>query len=244
MYQNQRFRDIFHSYLKRGYPCRSVHFMQLGEYSQTESKRFEYASFSGVFSHLSDSGAATVFRMAAAGGNYLVPVATLTAKEARKEEDTLVGWMPKDLLKTVIQYLEDFERVVTSSHDYLQEVADVTRMVNEIGMLRGHFVDSEETRKQLYAGMTRKPHVQTEEKMKLISAHFSGDAKRTFSQLLILYSKLQMKWDLCCPQWKMWQEALDEEWGVDAHTNSPLKNFERIVTHMQTRESEEKAMRS
>lgn len=247
MYLSLGFKDATNGCNASGFICQSNSFMQLGEYCQTRNKRFEYQSFSAILSDLSDAGAATVFSIAASGGNYLVPVAKMSSRDADKDchdIDTLLVWMPRGLLRTVIRYLEDFERVVKSSYDYLQEGEEVSHMVNEIGLLRGQFIQSEKKRKQLYAAMTWNQPVQTDENRKLVSEHFSGNSKCTFILLLDWLSNLKESWDSCCPQWKTWQEALDGEWGVDAHTDSPLKNFERIVKHMQTRESEEKAMRS
>lgn len=240
------FRDVFHDYRTRGYDCRAVSSMRVGEYSLSKHKRFEYECFSGVFSEWCDDWATTVFSLAASGGKYTVPVAKIRSRERHQGEtegDMLFVWMPPDLLKTNIRYLEDFERLVRASYDCHQEVDEVTHMASEIGMLRGHFMDTEEKRKMLYAAMTQVSHVQTEADRKLISAHFCGDSRCTFSQLLILFSKLQVKWDLSYPHWKTWQEELDGKWGVDAQTDSPLKNFERIVKYMQTKESEIKAMR-
>ena len=243
MYLNLGLKDTNKRCQKKGIACESVGFIRLGEYSKSGNKRFEYECFSAVLSDLTDERAATVYSLAASGGNHLVPIANLAAADAQNS-GTLVAWIPRGLLGTIIRYLDDFERLVEASYDYQQEVDVVICMANEIGMLRGHFAESERKRKRILAAMTWNREVKTEQNARLTSEHVHCDSKRTFCQLLVLFSKLQVKWDLCCPQWKMWQKALDREWGVDAHTDSPLKNFERIVTHMQTRESEEKAMRS
>lgn len=236
-------REVINYYRSKGFVCRNISTLHLNEYSPRKHKTVAFESFTAVISGLSELDKKRVFSIAEACGYYLVPIAELAPQhpsDKSGKRDSVLAWIPTDLLKTVVYYLENFERLVKGSYDYLQEAEGVTRLVSDLEMVCGYIAHFEACRTQLNADMCSS---QSYECPNLLLCHFRGESKSTFSNLAELIRKLNTQWDSRCPHWKMWKDALDKEWHVDANTNSPLQNFSMAVREMQTKEDAEKKIR-
>ena len=99
-------------------------------------------------------------------------------------------------MATIGTYLEDFERLVKASYDYLQEADEVVQFANDVALVRSYFEHFEDNRKLLYAGMAG---LETKESNDLLAAHFRGDTKEDFTRLVRLVEGLRSQWSDYCP---------------------------------------------
>ena len=242
MYTDMSCRKTVDYYRSQGFEIRNIASLKVGEYSQKTHKPFVYESFTAVVSGLSELDKKRAFSIADAFGYYLVPIVELDSvhpSDKSGSRDSVLAWIPTDFLKTLVDYLEDFEKQVKASYDYLQEAEGVARVVTDIEMVRGYIEHFERCRMELRAAMIGSP---TDE-YSLLMSHFRGDSKNTYVSLVSLIHKLTTQWDLSIPHWNLWQDALNQEWHVDQYTASPLMNFQRMVSEMQRKEAAEKNLR-
>lgn len=236
-------REVVNFYRSNGFECRNISSLNLSEYSRKQRKAVAFESFTAVISGLSELDKKRVFGMARACDYYLVPIAELDPEhpsDKSGKRDSVLAWIPSDLLKSLVCYLEDLEKRVKASYDYLQEDEGSVRLTTDLEMVRGYVAHFEFCRMQLIADVSNS---QPYECPNLLLGHFRGDSKNTFSNLMELIRKLNTQWDSRCPHWKTWQDAVDKEWHVDANTSSPLRNFSMSISEMQRKEDAEKKIR-
>ena len=235
MYQSMNCEETLGCYKKQGVICGWVSSFLLIEYSQSKKESFAYECFTGSLRDLSEADKKGAFRIAASCGHYLIPITEKTSEDfgVRRERKTFVAWMPEAFLATIGTYLEDFERLVKASYDYLQEVDEVTQFVNDLEMVRGYFDQFENNRKLLYAAMAG---IETKEGNDLLAAHFRGETKEDFTRLVRLVESFHSKWNVDCPHWGTWQDAVNWDWHVAFDTESPLRNFEIFMENVKQRD--------
>lgn len=243
MYTNMDCRKTVDYYRSQGFQLRNIASLEMGEYSHKTHKPFVFESFTAVISGLSELDKKRVFGIAQAFDYYLIPIADLDPEhpsDRSGKRDSVLAWIPMDFLKTFVVYLENFEKLVKASYDYLQEAEGVARLATDLEMVRGYIEHFERCRAELLADMIRSA---TDESPRLLMSHFRGDSKDAYISLVNLMHKLNKQWDSNSPHWKFWQDALNEEWHVDQTTASPLKNFHRMVSEMERKEEAEKKIR-
>lgn len=235
--------EVVNYYRSKGFECNNISVLYLSEYSRKQRKAVLFESFTAVISGLSELDKKRVFGMARACDYYLVPITELDPEHPNNksgERDSVLAWIPAEMLKTLVYYLEDFERLVKASYDYLQEDEGTVRLTTDLEMVRGYVEHFEACRLQLNTDMANS---QSYECPNLLLGHFRGDSKNTFSNLVELIRKLNTQWDVRCPHGKTWKDALDKEWHVDANTRTPLRNFSMSVSEMEKKEEAEKKRR-
>lgn len=235
MYQSKNSADTIDCYKKQGVICGWVSSFLLIEYSQSKKESFAYECFTGSLVDLSEADKKRAFRIAASCGHYLIPITEKMSVDfgVSRERKTFLAWMPEAFLATIGTYLEDFERLVKASYDYLQEADEVVQFANDVALVRSYFEHFEDNRKLLYAGMAG---LETKESNDLLAAHFRGDTKEDFTRLVRLVEGLRSQWSDYCPQWETWQHAVNWEWHVAFDTESPLRNFETFVENVKQRD--------
>lgn len=235
MYHSMNCEETIGCYKKQGVICGWVSSFLLIEYSQSKKESFAYECFTGSLRDLSEADKKGAFRIAASCGHYLIPIAEKTSGDfgMRRERKTFLAWMPEAFLATIGTYLENFERLVKASYDYLQEADEVVQFANDLAMLRGDFDQFENNRKRLYAAIAG---LETKESKDLLAAHFRGDTKEDFLRLVRVMERLDSRWSESCPHWETWQHAVNWDWHVAFDTESPLRNFETFVENVKQRD--------